>query len=327
MLRWRLLFGALLIAGLLGLCWLDFRATGESGWFAPPGGWLFPLAVVAGILASVELVGFYRKLPVRPRSGLIYVGNLAIILSNIVPILWPRCAANLVLGPLGWPFLVSALAMLAAFFCEMHRYQKPGGVIQRLALAAFAFSYVGVLMSFVVQLRLFHGLLPGRDAWGLIALLSMITVVKMGDSGAYTIGRLFGRHKMAPVLSPGKTWEGFAGALLFAAIGSWVVFTWLVPWAMSGVTTSSGANPGAAISGVAAISTGWGWLIYALVVGVAGLLGDLAESLLKRDVGAKDSSAWLPGFGGVLDILDSLLFAAPVAYLCWILGMVGPLAK
>ena len=246
---------------------------------------------------------------------MIYVGNLAIVLANIVPILWPGCAANQYVGHIGWPFLAFALAMLAAFVSEMRRYQQPGGVIQQLALAAFAFAYVGVLMSFVVLLRLFHG----GDAWGLVALLSMITVVKMGDSGAYTLGRLVGRHKMAPVLSPKKTWEGFAGALLFAAIGSGAFFTWLVPWAIPAGTTA-----GATTSGVTAVFGGFGWLIYALVVGVAGLLGDLAESLLKRDVGAKDSSTWLPGFGGVLDILDSLLFAAPVAYLCWILGLVGP---
>ena len=64
------------------------------------------------------------------------------------------------------------------------------------------------------------------------------------------------------------------------------------------------------------------WLAYGVIIGVVGLLGDLAESLIKRDLGRKDSSAWMPGFGGVLDLLDSILFAAPVAYLCWVAGLV-----
>jgi phosphatidate cytidylyltransferase len=72
-----------------------------------------------------------------------------------------------------------------------------------------------------------------------------------------------------------------------------------------------------------AAAPAWGWLAYGLIVGVAGMLGDLAESLIKRDLGRKDSSDWMPGFGGVLDVLDSILFAAPVAYLCWALGLVG----
>jgi len=67
----------------------------------------------------------------------------------------------------------------------------------------------------------------------------------------------------------------------------------------------------------------WRWLIFGIVVGGTGIAGDLAESLLKRDLGRKDSSRWMPGFGGVLDLLDSLLFAAPVAYVCWALGLVG----
>jgi phosphatidate cytidylyltransferase len=138
--------------------------------------------------------------------------------------------------------------------------------------------------------------------------LSLILVVKLGDIGAYTLGRLFGRHKMAPVLSPGKTWEGALGAVLAACLGGWLSGFWLVP----AMTTATGT-----------VET-WRWLVYGVLVGVFGLLGDLAESLIKRDVGRKDSSTWMPGFGGVLDILDSILFAAPVAYLCWVSGLVGP---
>jgi phosphatidate cytidylyltransferase len=138
----------------------------------------------------------------------------------------------------------------------------------------------------------------------------LIIVVKMGDTGAYTVGRLVGRHKLCARLSPGKTIEGAAGAVVFAVLGSWLTFAWLVPW-ISATGVAQGAD------------TGWGWLPFGLLVGTAGGLGDLAESLLKRDAGRKDSSTWMPGFGGVLDLLDSILLAAPVAYVCWASGLVG----
>lgn len=138
-------------------------------------------------------------------------------------------------------------------------------------------------------------------------MLSLVIVVKMCDTGAYTVGRLIGRRKMAPVLSPKKTIEGAIGGLVFACLGSWAAFHWLTP-----AITHSSRPP----------SPAWGWLAYGLLVAMAGMLGDLAESLLKRDLGRKDSSTWMPGFGGVLDVLDSIILAAPVAYLCWTFGLV-----
>jgi phosphatidate cytidylyltransferase len=124
----------------------------------------------------------------------------------------------------------------------------------------------------------------------------------MGDIGAYTVGRLIGRHKMSPAISPGKTIEGGLGALVFACAGAWASFRWLLPPATPWVAD-------------------WGWLVFGLLMGIGGMVGDLAESLLKRDAGVKDSSTWMPGFGGVLDLLDSLLLTAPLAWLCWINGI------
>ena len=137
----------------------------------------------------------------------------------------------------------------------------------------------------------------------------MIIVVKATDIGAYTTGRLFGRRKLAPTLSPGKTWEGAIGGLIFAVIGSMLAL-----------------GPLAESLDVEITRSGITWLtiavIYGLVVGAAGVFGDLAESMLKRDAGVKDSSEWLLGFGGVLDLLDSLLLAAPVAYVFWVSGLI-----
>jgi phosphatidate cytidylyltransferase len=195
---------------------------------------------------------------------------------------------------------VFIVAVLAAFVGEMARYERPGRVIVRIGLATLCFVYVGMLLSFVVQLRQL-----GDNRSGMAALVSIIAVVKMGDTGAYTVGRLIGRHKMAPVLSPGKTWEGAIGAVLFAILGSWIVFR-LLPFDR---TTASA-------------SLDWGWVVYGIIVGIAGLIGDLAESLIKRDAGCKDSSPWMPGFGGILDVLDSILFAAPVAWILWVCRLV-----
>ncbi len=114
---------------------------------------------------------------------------------------------------------------------------------------------------------------------------------------------------MAPRLSPGKTIEGAIGGLAASCLGAWIALDWLVP----GDAPTSRRTPGPS----------WGWIVYGLLVGAAGMLGDLAESLLKRDAGVKDSSTWMPGFGGVLDILDSMLLAAPVAWLYWALGIAG----
>jgi phosphatidate cytidylyltransferase len=132
--------------------------------------------------------------------------------------------------------------------------------------------------------------------------------VKACDTGAYTFGRLFGRHKMSPVISPGKTIEGAVGGLLAACAASYVVF-----WAFdsSEWTVKISADNFRFVGGKLA------WLTFGLVVGAAGMFADLAESLLKRDAEVKDSSRWLPGLGGVLDILDSLLLAAPVALGWW----------
>ena len=306
---WRIALGGILIAGLAGLCYLDAMADSQGGRvFAPPGGWLFPLAVAASVLGTGETVSLVRSRGTRPIPWISYLFTFAIVAANIVPELSPNCPATARIGSLGWPFLMLAFGLLAAFLGEMRRYEKPGEVIRQLSATIVPMLYVGVLLTFVVQLRRWRI----AEGLGIVALLSMIAVVKMGDTGAFTLGRLFGRHKMAPVLSPGKTWEGFAGAMLFAVLGA-VVVRWIAPLLQSADAAAYGERLGPY----------WRWVIYGLVVGVTGLLGDLAESLLKRDAGVKDSSAWMPGFGGVLDVLDSILFAAPVAYFCWAVGLLG----
>ena len=292
MLCWRMLLGILIVATLVGLCWLDHAA--EMRGAAVPGVWLLPVAILFTLAATDEILRLAKAGGLRPLAWPVYLGNLLLIAGNWVPSV---CCDNPT-RTATWPLLALLAGFLLVLISETRRYEKPGGATANVAASVLALVYVGLLLGLVVQLRM---------AFGVAALASLIIVVKLGDTGAYTVGRLIGRHKMAPRLSPGKTIEGAAGALVFACLGSCAVFYWLVP-AMS--KDAAGGGP-------------WRWILFGLLVAAAGMLGDLAESLIKRDVGRKDSSTWLPGFGGVLDILDSILLAAPVAWICWAMGLVG----
>ena len=281
MLRWRLLLGAVFIAAVAGLVWLDAQPA------AVPGAWLMPVVVVLVILATSELLQLCARAGLKPRAWSIYTGNLMVIAAAWVPL---AVGNSRRLDQAALALAALCLAAFALFLDEIRRFEKPGGITGRVAAGMLALVYVGGLFGVLVHLRMIFGLL---------ALVTLIVVVKMGDTGAYTIGRLIGRHKLAPALSPGKTVEGAFGHLAFACFGAWLCLVCLAP--------AFDAQP----------VVWWQWLVFGLVVGAAGMVGDLAESLIKRDVGAKDSSTWMPGFGGVLDVLDSILLAAPVAWIAW----------
>ena len=179
-------------------------------------------------------------------------------------------------------YLLLALAsVLAALFLQQHFQRGNDGALGNCGISCFSSLYLGLLGAFVLGIRIDEG------PW---AVLTFIFVVKSSDIGAYTFGKLFGKHKLSPRISPKKTWEGLAGAVVAAALVS-VAFT--------------------AVSGIMKI---WVAPIFGAGMAVIGQLSDLAESMLKRDAQQKDSSNHVPGFGGILDVIDSLLFAAPVAY-------------
>jgi phosphatidate cytidylyltransferase len=306
LLHQRLISAAIVIAILLTLVWADYSHN-----FGAPGIWLAPLALVLALLATGEYLAMCRNAGLAPIAWSMYAGNAMILLASMAPLAWtlrgqpypPDCP----LGPLGWPLAATALAVLLAFAAEMRRYAGPGGITVRVGLAVLALGYIGLLMSFVVALRLFQS-----NAVGMAALLSFIIATKLGDTGAYTFGRLFGGRvfgslRMAPLLSPKKTWEGALGAIVFSSIGAWLTFQYLVPWL-------TGAGP----------ATPWPRaMIFGAVLSSVGAFGDLVESLLKRDLEVKDSSPWLKGLGGILDLIDSLLATAPIAYLFWASGFVA----
>jgi phosphatidate cytidylyltransferase len=204
------------------------------------------------------------------------------------------------LGPAGLTYAICILGLLGY---EASRYEQPGQRMESLGGHALIVSYVGLLLAATVQLRWVAG-----AELGYLALGSMVIAVKMGDTGAYTFGRLFGKRKMSPKLSPGKTWAGFVGALVGSALGAWAWLTFATP------LFDAATRPPA-----------WHWsVLYGAVLGVVGLVGDLCESLIKRDMGQKDAAALMPGFGGLLDLLDSILYAGPVAYVLWLVLPLAP---
>jgi phosphatidate cytidylyltransferase len=304
LLRWRLISAAVILAILLTLLWLDYKRM----LFGVSGAWLLPVLLAVSMLATGEILSLLRTKGHRPLGWPVYAGNLLIPFAAALPVIFDLAGqpfpTTSPLGPFGWPVVALTLSATAVLIGEMVRYTRPGTAIVDAALAIFALVYIGLLISFWALLRR-----SGGNDWGLAALFSMLLIVKTADTGAFALGISFGRNKMMPLLSPGKTWEGALGGVATACLVSWAFFAYIAPHIVS-----SAYQPPAH----------WAALLYGLLLALAGMAGDLAESLLKRDTQRKDSSTWLPGLGGVLDIIDSVLLAAPIAWLCWAFGLVGP---
>jgi len=187
-------------------------------------------------------------------------------------------------------FETSFIILFVLGLCLRQFFSKsnPAGILA-ISTTLFGLMYVPWLLNFIQKINFF----PGVD--GRYYLLYFVLITKFSDTGAYTVGSLFGKHKMIPRISPGKTWEGFAGAILVSMLAS-VVFTHFAAHKMPEMN-----------------------VIHALILGgilaLAAVVGDLIESLFKREAGVKDSGRFFPGIGGILDLLDSLLFNAPIMYL------------
>lgn len=297
---WRIIVGVLLVAVLLAICYLDHLLEEITG---IPGIALFPVLMLFALAATGEVLELTIAGGVRPIPWVVYTSCVLVITSSWVTPLWYRFARSLYerfhTAPSDWILFALAAGMMLVFLAEMRRYTRPGGITVNVAASVLAMLYIGLLFSFLVQIRM---------VWGLRALLATLVAVKMGDTGAYIVGKTLGRSKLAPGLSPKKTVEGAIGAVVSSCVGTWVILKVLLPEPSS-----------AAVEG----SPAWGWLPFGILVGVFGILGDLAESLIKRDVARKDSGKWIPGFGGLLDMVDSVLLSSPVAYACWAFGLVG----
>jgi phosphatidate cytidylyltransferase len=255
--------------------------------------WLFSLAVaVVAVLAGWEYMSLTRRCGANPPRAAAMVALVALFAVNFE---WPDMVPGL-FGILGLGLLV---------YCTF--FKPVEEVIADAAASIFCLLYTGLAM---LALPTLHDQPNGPS---LVILL--LLAVWAGDTFAYYIGRTFGRHKMAPRLSPGKSWEGAAASV----VGSVLVVLGLIglanmlqqPWNSAVLAWMERACPSAVISYPDDL---WYWLTLAVVINLAGQVGDLAESALKRSAGVKDSGTLLPGHGGVLDRIDALLLAAPVLW-------------
>lgn len=310
MLRWRLVAGISLVVVFSLLVAMDLK-------LGPGAPVLLVLASVVVARASWEFCELARPRVPHCDWRALAAWGLLLTWSNW----WPRWFPSLPAPQVGWPLLVFCLAVCGFFLQAMFRYRAPGGNIEWLALHLLGLAYCAGLATCVVQLRWIAG-----GALGYVPLVSLVVATKCGDTLAYTLGRLIGGPKMSPLLSPGKTLAGGAGALLGGMLGTWAWLNGAIPR----LTVAEAGNTTAAFPTGVSVGPMWAVLLFGLLLGLAGLLGDLAESLIKRDLGQKDAPPLFRGLGGALDVIDSVLFCGPVALLLWTIlplvrGLNGPL--
>ncbi len=286
-LRQRLTYGPLMLAALCLLLWIDHLIQEWTTLWHPPFGvsGVGLLAVLLLILpaATLELAQLFNMVQVRPYRFIAAIGSGLLALHA-----WGQQFD--VMRNIG----TSSLAFIIVFvmlFAALRRawMRQTTDAIHHMAGTVLSTMYLGGLGWFLMALRVkqtahIHG--------STLLILMILLTVKSTDIGAFFGGRALGRHKLIVWLSPGKTWEGLiCGVLTAGAVA--VIFSRFI------------AEP----------RLWWKWFIFGIVIGGIGQVGDLLESLMKRDAAMKDSGQLIPGFGGMLDVIDSPLLAAPFAYL------------
>ncbi len=270
------------VSAVLYLDWWSAEITGPQPVVGIPLGIIFLVLVAMGFVEIVRL-GIVNGVLILVLSGLIGAAML-----GSTPLWWEFIETHR--GPEGSDVLVVlGLIVMGVFLEQMIRYRTIDA-FRRIACTLLAVLYLGVGGAMVFQIRL---------SYGIPMLVVFLVIVKFTDIGAYFTGSFVGKHKLIPWLSPGKTWEGLVGGLV--------------------VGTGMGLL-GMRLLRIEQIAL-WEGLVFGVVVGLVGQFADLCESLLKRSGKIKDSGAVVPEFGGVLDIIDSVLLSAPVAFL--LLGLIA----
>lgn len=323
----RLRTSACLIVFVAALLYIDARypVSGAAGLY------LVPLLLLFALGTAWDMCGLFLRAGFPMHRGVTLLGTAMISVAPAVVLVWNAAAAampgkvspypaNCPIGVMGWVSVAGVIATVLFFFDEIKDYSvasDPSGVLRRLTASLFIATYVGLPMSMLIMLRMLGSSditgsvttgqnvvdsVPVSDLrnWGLAALLTMIATTKSTDIGAYFTGKLVGRRKLVPRLSPGKTVEGSLGGLVAATLVAVACLAFLFP-----AICPSNAPP---------LLLG---LLLGPLLGISGMIGDLSQSLIKRACGAKDSGSLLPGMGGVWDVTDSLIFASLPAFLCF----------
>lgn len=250
-------------------------------WYIRETVWIFVgLAILALGAALFEFFSLTKKLELKADAGVAYIG--AGVLTFAFAVDAPAMAPDLLI-------LVLALVIIAVLISQTFRFQKDfSKMLAGIGVTILGVLYVAFLGGFLIATRIGFENVPGLST---DLLLFFFLVMFGSDAGAYFSGKALGKHKLIPKISPGKTWEGLIGGIV-AAAGLGALATWWffpeLPYKFS--------------------------IPLAVVMAIVGVLGDLAESAMKRGANAKDAASILPGHGGLLDRLDSLLFNAPILY-------------
>ena len=236
--------------------------------------WIFSL--VASAMIGVALLEFFNMVE---KKGILVYKYLGVFIGMCVPAI-----LYLQRGFEGYFALEPFFLVIASLFIFVLQFTRRDNsqALSGIAVTLFGFLYISWFFSFFIKLKFLpHGAL-------LVSFLILVT--KMGDVGAYLVGRSIGRHNLIPRISPHKTVEGTIGGLVFSIVSAMASRLYLPKFSY------------------------WHLFSLGLLLGILGQVGDLAESLLKRDCGAKDSGKALSGYGGMMDLMDSLLFTAPIFY-------------
>jgi len=247
------------------------------------GNWLFLVIAALGLGAGLfEFYSLTKKLELKADASAAYLGAALFFVAFLFDA--PSEAPDLL-------NITLALFLIVVLITQTFRFQKDfSKMLAGVGVTIFGVLYVVFLGGFIVSMRVGfdNPIVPHLST----KLLAFFFLVVMGaDTGAYYVGKNFGKHKLAPEISPGKTWEGVIGGLILSSIFALVASLTFFPELNYKIS-----------------------IPLAIVMSVVGLFGDLAESAIKRGAGAKDAANILPGHGGLLDRLDSLLFNAPVLY-------------
>ena len=248
------------------------------------GGWI--LAAALGIIAALGAWELYRM---ARNAGNEPLDTAGIIVAACIPLLVHASYLGVFRATITVGVMI-LLALTAGVIWARGTARKP---LVSLALTVTGIVYPA-LVTYMYPIR-YHDYAVGATA-GTVLLMFPIILTWSTDTGAYFVGRSMGRHKLIPSVSPAKTVEGAIGGVIVAVIAAWLYMTFLL-------------KPMAQLTMLPV-----GLTVFAIIVSVVAQVGDLAESLFKRDAGVKDSSTLLPGHGGILDRFDSLLFVLPAAY-------------